>query len=380
MARIFRGTLTVAGVAWICIASTLCGCGSVNGYVMNESGKAYYRRGDYTAARHEFERALMDSPENPNYAYNVAAAMQQQGDVMAAEKMYQHALVIDPGHESSYEGLAHLLYNNDRTGEAEQLLTAWSDTQPYDENSSLTLARMQDNMGNTAGADMSYDRALAANPRSRRANRRRDSQMAGYRGQMQNPYSSGMQPDSPMMADGQSPALLMAQQMPMYDPTFQPGPMPFQSYAPPAGVPQAPYIGSANIAQQSPSIYRGTYGPQAGVAFAPPTQWGTPATVPMPPSGLGQGGMMAAQQPTGYGASGTAFFSAAPTPAWSPAMAATPMMAPQMAPQMAPAPYSPAPSAPGQVIPASGAMPMPMQQPVYGSQPTMAQPMVVPAF
>jgi len=376
MARIFRGTLTVAGLAWICIASTLCGCGSVNGYVMNESGKAYYRRGDYTAARHEFERALMDSPENANYAYNVAAAMQQQGDAMAAEKMYQHALVIDPGHESSYEGLAHLLYNNDRTSEAEQLLTAWSETQPYDENSSLSLARMQDNMGNSSGADQSYDRALAANPRSRRPNRRRDSQMASRRGPMQNPYNSGMQSDSQMMADGQSPALLMAQQMPLYDPTFQPGPMPFQSYAPPAGVPQAPFIGSANLAQQSPSIYHGTFGPAGGGIMPVSTQWGSPATVPTPPSTYGNGGMMASQAQPAFGASGGAFFSAAPAQNWSAPMAATPTMAPQFAP----APYSPAPYGPGQIIPASGAMPMPMAQPVYGGQPTMAQPMVVPAF
>jgi hypothetical protein len=356
MARILRGTLAAAGLSWICFASTLCGCGSVNGYVMNESGKSYYRRGDYTAARHEFERALMDSPENPNYAYNVAAAMQQQGDAMAAEKMYQHALVIDPGHEPSYEGLAHLLYKNDRTGEAEQLLTAWSESQPYDENAGLALGRMQDNLGNPSAADMAYDRALAANPTSsrlnhelgsRRAGRRRDAALAYQRGPMQNPYTADFQADAQMY--GQSPALLMAQQMPLYDPTFQPGPMPFQSYGGAPSVPTPPYIGSANLAQQSPTIYQGTYSPTSGGMLPPSYQWGTPATVPLPPTTFGQAGMMAAQP----GSSGGAFFTGMPTPAWSAPIASTPMLAPQYAPTA--------------VMPAGGAV-------------VIGQPQVVPAF
>ncbi|OAI53181.1 hypothetical protein AYO47_05410 [Planctomyces sp. SCGC AG-212-M04] len=355
MARILRGTLAVAGLSWICFASTLCGCNSVNGYVMNESGKAYYRRGDYTAARHEFERALMDSPENPNYAYNVAAAMQQQGDVMAAEKMYQHALVIDPGHEQSYEGLAHLLNNNDRSEEAEQLLTSWSESQPYDENASVALGRMHENLGNTSAADMAYDRALAANPNGsghhyRRAGRRRE-ELAYQRGLMQNPYNAGLRNDPQMMAD-QSPALMMAQQMPLYDPTMQPGPMPFQSYGMAPSVPTPPYIGAANLAQQPmPTIYQGAYGPAAGGMAPPSYQWGTPATVPMPPSAYGNAAMLAAQP----GNSGGAFFTGTQAPAWSAPLAATPTLAPAV------------------IMPAGGPM---LAQPSA----VIAQPQVIPAF
>jgi Flp pilus assembly protein TadD len=354
MARILRGTLAAAGLSWICFASTLCGCNSVNGYVMNESGKAYYRRGDYTAARHEFERALMDSPENPNYAYNVAAAMQQQGDIMAAEKMYQHALVIDPSHQQSYEGLAHLLYNNDRAGEAEQLLTAWSESQPYDENANVAIGRMHENRGNTSAADMAYDRALAANPNSsryRRAARRRDTELAYQRGLMQNPYSSGLGADPQMMAD-QSPALMMAQQMPLYDPTMQPGPMPFQSFGAAPSVPTPPYIGSANLAQQPmPTIYQGAYGPAAGGMLPPSYQFGTPATVPMPVSGYGNAGMLAAQP----GMSGGAFFTGSQAPAWSAPLAATPTLAP------------------APVLPVSGPTLAPPSA-------VIAQPQVMPAF
>ncbi len=375
MARIFRGTLAALGLSWICFASTLCGCNSMNGYVMNESGKAYYRRGDYTAARHEFERALMDSPENANYAYNVAAAMQQQGDVMAAEKMYQHALVIDPGHEASYEGLAHLLYNNDRTGEAEQLLSAWSEAQPYDENASLALGKFQDRMGNSDAAEMAYDRAMAANPNSsrlnnemgnhyRRAGRRREAAMAYRRGLMQNPYDADLRTDAEMLAASQSPALLMAQQMPMYDPTFLPPAQPMNSYA--GAVPQAPYIGSANLAQQTPAptIYQGTFGPAAGSMLPPSYKWGTPATVPLPAANYGTG-------------SATAFFNGPQAPAWSAPIASSPLPMPMASPM----PTMAQQFAPSAVMPAGGTMPM-MAQPYAGqpAMPTMAQPQVVPAF
>jgi Flp pilus assembly protein TadD len=385
MARILRGTLAVAGLSWIAFASTLCGCNSVNGYVMNESGKAYYRRGDYTAARHEFERALMDSPQNPNYAYNVAAAMQQQGDAMAAEKMYQHALVIDPGHEQSYEGLAHLLYNNDRSDEAEQLLTAWSEAQPYDEHASLALGRMEDTVGNTSAADRAYDRALAANPMSSRANdelgnhyrragRRREAATAYRRGLMQNPYDADLRSDAESFAASQSPALLMAQQMPQYDPTFLPPAPAMSSYGPTPAVQQAPYIGAANLAQQSaPTIYPGMYGPAAGGMLPPSYKWGTPAAVPVPQTNYGNGGFVAATgammaspvmgAPPSASPSGTAFFMGSQAPAWSAPLSPPPVMAPQVAPQLA-APM---------VMPAGGVMPMPMQ-------PMIGQPQVVPAF
>ncbi|MCA9031558.1 MAG: hypothetical protein KDA66_12170, partial [Planctomycetaceae bacterium] len=55
----------------------LSGCHLSNGWFMSSSGRAYYQRGNYAAARHEYERALMDQPFNANFAYNAARSMEK---------------------------------------------------------------------------------------------------------------------------------------------------------------------------------------------------------------------------------------------------------------------------------------------------------------
>ncbi|MBX3445079.1 MAG: tetratricopeptide repeat protein [Planctomyces sp.] len=290
--RLIRGLvrcgLGLAGLWWVLCVGVLCGCNSVNGYVMNESGKAYYRRGDYSAARHEFERALMDSPGNPNYAYNVAAAMQQQGDLFASERMYQHALTIDPAHQPSYEGLAHLLYDQGRANESEQLLTSWAVTQPYIPDSNLTLARMQQNRGDLVGAEQSLQRALAANPKHRgtseemgrlyrRSGRRRDSAQMYGQAMLQNPWDPNAKAEMAALYREESlpPSLLMASQMPQFDPTMQGG-----------------MFRAAPSQDVVPSIYPTYYGPSPYGPLTAITRLGTPASVPRPqsPAVAGYGG------------------------------------------------------------------------------------------
>ena len=64
---ISRWVLGTAGILWVAMAASLCGCSPiapVNGWAMNHSGKGYYKKGDYAQARQEFERALMDSPQS----------------------------------------------------------------------------------------------------------------------------------------------------------------------------------------------------------------------------------------------------------------------------------------------------------------------------
>ncbi|MCA9067181.1 MAG: tetratricopeptide repeat protein, partial [Planctomycetaceae bacterium] len=52
--------------------SSVTGCYSVNGYVMNRSGQAYYEQGNYQAAATEFQQAVMSDPYNPDYLANLA--------------------------------------------------------------------------------------------------------------------------------------------------------------------------------------------------------------------------------------------------------------------------------------------------------------------
>jgi tetratricopeptide (TPR) repeat protein len=400
--RLFRGLfrcgLGLAGLWWICCAGILCGCNSVNGYVMNESGKSYYNRGDFAAARHEFERAAMDSPHNANYAYNVAAAMQEQGDIMAAERMYQHAITLDPAHQPSYQGLAHLLNSQGRSAEAEQLLTGWSETQPYMPDANLSLARMQQNRGDYAAAEQTLQKALAVNPRHRKANaelgmvyRRqgRNQEAAAMYGRAMslNPYDTDVQAEVIALNQSQGnmdPALMMAQQMSQYDPTMQGGAMPYGAVGT-----TAPYVGSSIAATNSPpSIYPRMYGPAVGRSVGPSLSWGTPATVAMPGTmqspnqqgmaqagnaGWAQNGMALSQA----GASQNGFFQAMPS-------AQAPMMASPMPGSTGSAAYgtpSPVPTlaSPPQAGPTPASYVAPASYQNMGGVPAPAPP-VVSAF
>jgi len=232
-----RWVLGTAGILWVAMAASLCGCSPispVNGWVMNESGKAYYKRGDYRAARGEFERALMDRPQSPDYAFNVAAAMDQQGDHLAAEKMYRHALTLDPGHQPAYHGMAAMMMEDGRTAEANDLINTWAATQPYSTEATTELGWLKSKQGDIDGADRELRKALRQNPRHARAR----SELARVHGKSGNRRDAAaeyarslfMDPDQP---DAQAelaalnsnvygdPALQMAAAMPLYDPTLQ---------------------------------------------------------------------------------------------------------------------------------------------------------------
>ncbi|MCA9054699.1 MAG: tetratricopeptide repeat protein, partial [Planctomycetaceae bacterium] len=157
--------LTLLVVLGFVLSTT--GCSS--GWSRNQVGKRNYTNGNYTAARRSFEQAMMNDPWNPDYAFNVAAAMQKQGDSIAAERMYQHALTLSPGHQPSYHALAGLLHDEGRTDEAQELLTAWVDTQPYTPESHIEMAHMQQELGDYSSAEASLQQALQRNPRHPRA-------------------------------------------------------------------------------------------------------------------------------------------------------------------------------------------------------------------
>lgn len=288
-----RWLFGTAGIMWIAIAATLCGCSPispVNGWVMNESGKAYYRRGDYRAARYEFERALMDRPQSADYAYNVAAAMDQQGDDLSAEKMYRHALTLDPGHQPSYHGLAAMMVDGGRTDEASDLITTWSATQPYSAEATTELGWLKAEQGDSDGADREYRRALRQNPRHSRARTElaRLYGKTGRRGEAAAEYARSlfMDPEQPdaqaeLASLGQSvygdPALQMAAAMPVYDPSMQPNPYP--AFTASATQPQLA-SGFSN-----PSTWPGATVPAPQMGASSP--WGTmsysPAEMASPP-------------------------------------------------------------------------------------------------
>ena len=140
------------------------GCCRTSGWVMNNSGMGYYQKGNYSMARNEFERAVMDSPRNPDYRHNLGMAMQKQGDMASAETVLRHNLSVDPMHQPTYHALTQILISQQRTAEAEQLLTGWRDSQPYVPEAHIEHAWFEHEVGNRAAAEQDLRQALQIKP------------------------------------------------------------------------------------------------------------------------------------------------------------------------------------------------------------------------
>lgn len=149
-----------------CLAMILLfsGCHATNGWVMNNSGMGYYQKGNYEMARKEFQRAVIDRPKNPDSRHNLAMALQKQGDMASAETVLRHNLSVDPMHQPTYHALTQMLLSQNRTAEADQLLTGWKETQPYVPEAYVEHAWFQHETGNRVAAEQSLRQALQVKP------------------------------------------------------------------------------------------------------------------------------------------------------------------------------------------------------------------------
>lgn len=155
---IFCGALFLAGT---CVLS---GCTSMMGNVANSSGMGYYERGNFVAAADEFQQALAAEPGNPDYLANLARTRLKMGDAHSAESLFRQALTLSPSHQPSYRGLADLMVAQNRSAEAQAMLSTWSGSQPDNSEPLIEIARLHSQSGQMQQAQAALEKALQVNP------------------------------------------------------------------------------------------------------------------------------------------------------------------------------------------------------------------------
>ncbi len=164
MGMVSRSRLTRSR-RWAPVALVLlAGCNSMTGTMNNEVGKNYYKAGNYTMAKDEFQRAVINDPDNADYIHNLAAAHKKQGQVGEAERLYRHAINVNPEHQPSYHSLALLLNEQGRQGETFAMLQEWKETQPYNAEPYVELAWMNREQGQLGEAESLLHQALRIRP------------------------------------------------------------------------------------------------------------------------------------------------------------------------------------------------------------------------
>jgi Flp pilus assembly protein TadD len=171
---LFRGLKSISAVG-ICLLVLSSGCGRFVNSDSNQ-GVTLYEQGNYLGAANSFQRALEKQPGNADCFYNLGATYHQQsklfgqpGDLQTAEQYYHLCLARNPDHAACQRGLAVLLVETGRTGDAATQLEQWAARQPENPEPRIELARLCHEQGDELDAENYLIDAVSIDPENPRA-------------------------------------------------------------------------------------------------------------------------------------------------------------------------------------------------------------------
>jgi FimV-like protein len=142
----------------------------------NKEGVRLFQQGYYEGAIQRFEQALNNDPNNADAYYNLAATYHRLGNLEdeqpyldQAESYYDQALDRKSDHADAHRGLAVLLLERNRKGEAFDLMEDWVARYPTQAAARLELARLYHESGDRDAAKEHLVEVLALEPDNARA-------------------------------------------------------------------------------------------------------------------------------------------------------------------------------------------------------------------
>ena len=135
-----------------------------------------YQQGQYEAAMQQFQSAVATNPTNPDTYYNMAATLHRMGVakndqnlLSQSETLYNQCLDYDPEHEDCHRGLAVLLAETGRSDRAFALLKNWAVRSPNNADARIELARLYEEFGDPATAQIQLTEAIHIDQNNARA-------------------------------------------------------------------------------------------------------------------------------------------------------------------------------------------------------------------
>jgi protein O-GlcNAc transferase len=124
-------------------------------------------RREFPAALEAYERALLFAPGHPELLVNLGITLAQSGDARLAEARYREALQRQPAHAGALGNLGQLLFQRESFAEALQIYDRLFAAMPQ-AGAEIWNNRgiCQQRLGDRAGAEQSFRRALSLQPNS----------------------------------------------------------------------------------------------------------------------------------------------------------------------------------------------------------------------
>jgi tetratricopeptide (TPR) repeat protein len=174
--RVFRPAAALAP-ALVCALAIVAasGCQLVANR-QNSEGVKMFDQAYYQGAAQRFQQAIQSDPSNPDGYYNLARTYHQLGklnnqksDLQQAESYYHQCLDHDSNQQDCYRGLAVLLTEQGRSGDAFKLIDGWAARSPSLPGPKIELARLYEESGNRDAAKQQLIAAVDNDPNNPRA-------------------------------------------------------------------------------------------------------------------------------------------------------------------------------------------------------------------
>ena len=137
----------------------------ITGPVSYEQAETAFREKRYSQASQLFTRYLEDKPENPWGHYMLGLSSWKAGELDSAETAFRKALELDPNHRKSVHNLTRVLLDDERPGEAEELLRTLLESDSTVGETWRLIGRACEEQGDPVRAIEAYRQALILDER-----------------------------------------------------------------------------------------------------------------------------------------------------------------------------------------------------------------------